>query len=76
MRCPSCGSYQVRTVDSRPYDAEIRRRKECPDCLKRFNTIEIPLEEYKSLKQKSAELIALCKEFEERAAWLRIKYDK
>ena len=54
MICPHCGSYQVRTVDSRPYDTQVRRRRECTDCLKRFNTIEIPLEEYKTLKQKAA----------------------
>lgn len=54
MICPHCGSYQVRTVDSRPYDTQVRRRRECNDCLKRFNTIEIPLEEYKTLKQKAA----------------------
>ncbi len=55
MRCPNCGSYQVRTVDSRPYDTQVRRRRECHDCKVRFNTIEIPLEEYKRLKQKAAQ---------------------
>lgn len=51
MNCPHCGSYQVRTVDTRAYDTEVRRRRECTDCMERFNTIEIPLEEYKGLKQ-------------------------
>ncbi len=59
MRCPSCGSYQVRTVDSRPYDTQVRRRRECADCLERFNTIEILLEEHKSLKQQAADSLAL-----------------
>ncbi len=59
MRCPSCGSYQVRTVDSRPYDTQVRRRRECADCLERFNTIEIPLEEHKHLKQKEHTLRTL-----------------
>ena len=52
MVFPHCGGYQVRTVDSRPYDTQVRRRRECADCLERFNTIEIPLEEHKALKQK------------------------
>lgn len=56
MRCPKCSSYQVRTVDSRPYDEQVRRRRECHDCGVRFNTIEIPLTEYKSLKAKATEL--------------------
>ena len=56
MQCPHCGSYQLRTVDSRPYDTQVRRRRECTDCLERFNTIEIPLTEYKDLKAKATEL--------------------
>ena len=56
MRCPNCGSYQLRTVDSRPYDTQVRRRRECHDCKVRFNTIEIPLTEYKTLKARDAEL--------------------
>lgn len=56
MRCPNCGSYQVRTVDSRSYDTQVRRRRECNDCKVRFNTIEIPLLEYKTLKARDAEL--------------------
>lgn len=59
MVCPHCGSYQVRTVDSRPYDTQVRRRRECTDCLERFNTIEILLEEHKILKQKEHNLRTL-----------------
>lgn len=59
MRCPHCGSYQVRTVDSRPYDEQVRRRRECNECLERFNTIEIFLEAHKDLKQKEHNLRTL-----------------
>lgn len=76
MTCPNCGSHQVRTVDSRPYDSQVRRRKECTECKGRFNTIEIPLEEYKALKQKAAELPTLCGELENMVAEVRSKYSK
>ena len=56
MICPICKSYQVRVVDSRAYDDQIRRRRECITCGVRFNTIEIPLLEYKVLKSKAHEL--------------------
>lgn len=59
MKCPHCGSYQVRTVDSRPYDEQVRRRRECADCLERFNTIEIFLDVHKDLKQKEHNLRTL-----------------
>ena len=76
MRCPRCGSYQLIVANSRPSDDQVRRRRECLDCKKRFSTLEVSLTEYTDLKQQAAELVTLCKEFEERAAWLRIKYDK
>lgn len=56
MICPYCGSHQVRTVDSRPYDTQVRRRRECNDCKGRFNTIELLLTEHKDLKAKATEL--------------------
>ena len=59
MRCRACRSYQVRTVDSRQYDDQVRRRRECTDCGVRFNTIEIPLEEYKRLKQLAHEVCTM-----------------
>ena len=42
MKCPSCGYPESRVVDSRPVEdgSSIRRRRECPSCLKRFNTYE------------------------------------
>jgi transcriptional regulator NrdR family protein len=62
MICPYCGSYQVRTVDSRPYDIEVRRTKECRACSKKFKTIEIPLDGYKAIKDKAALFTALTAE--------------
>ena len=42
MKCPFCGAYDNKVVDSRPTDEgeTIRRRRECAKCLKRFTTYE------------------------------------
>jgi transcriptional repressor NrdR len=42
VRCPTCGAYDDRVVDSRPSgDGEaIRRRRECAGCGGRFTTFE------------------------------------
>ncbi len=42
MRCPNCGSLEDRVVDSRSSreGREIRRRRECMGCGKRFTTYE------------------------------------
>ncbi|MCD6336459.1 MAG: transcriptional regulator NrdR [Candidatus Latescibacterota bacterium] len=42
MRCPNCGSLEDRVVDSRSSreGREIRRRRECLACGKRFTTYE------------------------------------
>jgi transcriptional repressor NrdR len=42
MRCPSCGNPESRVVDSRlgRDGAEIRRRRECLECSRRFTTRE------------------------------------
>ena len=42
MRCPFCNYHDSRVVDSRSVDdgASIRRRRECPDCGRRFTTYE------------------------------------
>ena len=42
MRCPFCNYKDSRVIDSRTVDgnATIRRRRECPACLKRFTTYE------------------------------------
>ncbi len=42
MRCPTCGDYRDRVIDSRPAaDGQaIRRRRECQACGTRFTTFE------------------------------------
>ena len=42
MRCPYCRHPDSRVVDSREADdgALIRRRRSCPECGKRFTTVE------------------------------------
>ncbi len=41
MKCPFCGSDNHHVVDSRTTsDGEIRRRRECEDCMNRFTTYE------------------------------------
>ena len=43
MKCPACGYFDSKVVDSRPTQdlASIRRRRECLACQKRFTTFEI-----------------------------------
>ncbi len=41
MRCPYCGSEELKVIDSRSAgDAAIRRRRQCEECSKRFTTYE------------------------------------
>jgi len=42
MKCPFCGYYDTKVIDSRPTDdnSRIRRRRECISCEKRFTTYE------------------------------------
>lgn len=42
MKCPFCSFRDSRVVDSRAVDdgGSIRRRRECPDCGRRFTTYE------------------------------------
>lgn len=42
MKCPNCGCMDSKVIDSRPTEnAAIRRRRECPECKKRFTTYEV-----------------------------------
>lgn len=43
MRCPSCGFFESKVIDSRPVEDgnSIRRRRECLSCQKRFTTFEV-----------------------------------
>ncbi|MEM4272455.1 MAG: transcriptional regulator NrdR [Candidatus Bilamarchaeaceae archaeon] len=40
MKCPYCTNPDTMVVDSRQVDAQIRRRRECEKCKKRFTTFE------------------------------------
>ena len=42
MKCPFCGFFDSRVLESRPTDevTAIRRRRECPHCGRRFTTYE------------------------------------
>lgn len=42
MQCPFCRESDSRVIDSRTADdgSSIRRRRECPNCGKRFSTLE------------------------------------
>ena len=43
MKCPFCGGFDSKVVDSRPTEdgERIRRRRECVGCGKRFTTFEV-----------------------------------
>jgi transcriptional repressor NrdR len=44
MRCPYCSSMETRVVDTRhDSSGNIRRRRECKSCERRFSTIERPI---------------------------------
>jgi transcriptional repressor NrdR len=41
MRCPDCGSFENKVLETRlQKEGEIRRRRECLTCHTRFNTLE------------------------------------
>lgn len=42
MKCPLCGYFDSKVIDSRPSadGSSIRRRRECLECQKRFTTFE------------------------------------
>jgi transcriptional repressor NrdR len=42
MKCPFCGYNDTKVIDSRSFGdtSLVRRRRECPECLKRFTTEE------------------------------------
>lgn len=42
MKCPYCEKKNTRVIDSRPgkIEFEVRRRRECQDCTRRFTTYE------------------------------------
>ncbi len=52
MKCPYCGSEQLRTLETRDsQNNTIRRRKECLECGRRFTTYEY-IESYQLMVKK------------------------
>ena len=47
MKCPHCGSFQTRVIDSRQYVTFRYRKYRCLDCDKRFTTTEKVVQEEK-----------------------------
>ena len=40
MICPYCSHIETKVVDSRESESNVRRRRECEKCIKRFTTYE------------------------------------
>ena len=51
MKCPMCGSDNIKTVDTRSDLDSIVRRKKCPVCNHRWYTIEIDKDQWYSALQ-------------------------
>ena len=56
MKCPKCGSEQIHVINSRPSKGEIRRRRECISCARRFWTVEIHEE---TVEEQEKEILKL-----------------
>ena len=41
VKCPFCGYKKTEVIDSRQSDDKKRRRRECPQCGKRYTTYEV-----------------------------------
>ncbi len=41
MKCPFCGYEKTKVIDSRQSEGKKRRRRECPQCGKRYTTYEV-----------------------------------
>ncbi len=55
MKCPYCINDDTKVVDSRQVEAQIRRRRECEKCEKRFTTFErVELAELYILKKNGS----------------------
>ena len=48
--CSFCGASEVRTLETRPNNKAIRRRKQCLSCKRRETTYEISQAEYRQLQ--------------------------
>lgn len=61
MRCVFCKCDETFVIDSRKKLGRIQRRHECVECNRRFNTIEIAVNEYNALIDEVAGLKKLIK---------------
>lgn len=61
LYCPYCKTVKTRVVDSRENKNYIRRRRECPQCCKRFSTYEY-LEGKTVLSKEEEEIFSIYKE--------------
>ena len=51
MICPHCKGVDTIVVDSRSRNGIVKRRRMCLSCKQRFNTLEIPEEELRVLRE-------------------------
>lgn len=49
MRCPVCGSVNNKTIDSRPDEDCINRRRACDNCGNRWTTIEVDKDQWDTM---------------------------
>jgi transcriptional repressor NrdR len=58
MKCPYCSSEDTKVIDSRESkdQSSIKRRRECPNCSKRFSTIEKVLKLDLEIKKANGEI--------------------
>ena|GEM_PF-1418473 len=44
MKCPKCSSINTRVTETRTtyHGTQLRRRRRCSNCEKRFSTVELP----------------------------------
>jgi transcriptional repressor NrdR len=58
MRCPFCSNNDTIVKDTRPNDdtSAVKRRRQCPECLSRFTTIERPHLRELSIKKKDGRI--------------------
>lgn len=58
MKCPYCGSSELRVLDTRPTSSNtmVHRRRECCACRRRWSTYEVRDTRYRDLFRDAATL--------------------
>ena len=67
MNCPKCRSGNIDILDSRRHEDCVKRRRMCLDCGFRYSTIEINVDEYKTMQEKVNFLHTLMQKVKETA---------